>query len=272
VGGRYLAGFVFVWANCSVTTAQLGQPLEFDVASVKLSPARESFTSLDRGGPESPTPGNWSCEYYTLRDVLVRAFAVDASQISGPAWMDNQRVHISAKMPPATTRAQFREMLRSLLTERFALKAHLETRVVARYELAIASSGHKLRKTVERAAPTQQTNTRQIPALDADGFPKAGPPSDVPEILTIMGRTRMFFPGTTMKEFAEELSFKLRTLVVDTTGLEGKYDIGLHWSDNDSGPSLPQSLRDQLGLRLVEKKGSADFVVVEHLEKLPTGN
>ncbi len=75
-----------------------------------------------------------------------------------------------------------------------------------------------------------------------------------------------------MKDMAEELSFKLGRLVVDATGLEGQYDIGLHWTDDDSGPSLTQALRDQLGLRLVERKGPVDFVVVEHIEKLPTGN
>jgi uncharacterized protein (TIGR03435 family) len=82
----------------------------------------------------------------------------------------------------------------------------------------------------------------------------------------------MFFPRTAMKDLAEELSFKSGRLVVDTTGLAGEYDIALRWSDDDSGPSLIQALRDQLGLRLVEKKGPVDFLVVEHVEKLPTDN
>jgi uncharacterized protein (TIGR03435 family) len=227
---------------------------------------------LDRGGPESSTPGNWFCEYCTLRDVLVRAFARDSSQISGPAWLDNQRFHIDAKLPPATTRAQFREMLHKFLIDRFALAAHMESRVVTRYELAVANSGHKLRKSAERVPPAQQATAPQRPGLDADGFPKLGPPSDEPQIQTILGRTRMYFPRTSMKDMAEELSFKLGRLVVDTTGLEGQYDIGLHWTDDDSGPSLTQALRDQLGLRLLERKGPVDFVVVEHIEKLPTGN
>jgi uncharacterized protein (TIGR03435 family) len=246
--------------------------LEFDVASVKLSAVRESFTIVDYGGPGSSTPGNWSCEYCNLRKLLSLAFAIDDSQISGPPWMPNQRFHIRANLPPATTGAQFREMLRNLLIGRFALVAHLESRVVARYELAVAGSGHKLRKSVERVPPAQQTPASKQPALDADGFPKLGPPSGEPEILTIMGRTSMFFPRTAMKDLAEELSFKSGRLVVDTTGLAGEYDIALRWRDDDSGPSLIQALRDQLGLRLVEKKGPVDFLVVEHVEKLPTDN
>lgn len=187
--------------------------------------------------------------------------------------MDNQRFHISAKLPPATTRSQFREMLRNLLIDRFALAAHLEPRLVPRYELAVANnSGHKLRKSLERVPTTQQATAPKRPALDSDGFPKLGPPSAEPEILTIQGRTRMFFPSSTMKGLAEELSFKLGRLLVDMTGLDGEYDIGIYWSEDDSEPSLEQALRDQLGLRLLEKKGPVNFLIAEHLEKLPTEN
>jgi uncharacterized protein (TIGR03435 family) len=258
-----------VWAVCSVTTALCAQRLEFDVASVKLSPAGISFTILDRGGPDSPTPGTWSCEYYSLRDLLAKAFALDQSQISGPPWMDNQRFHISAKLAPAASPAQFREMLRNLLIDRFALEAHLESRVVNRYELAASGNSRKLRQSVPwpaaASAPTR-------PGLDADGFPKLGPPSAEPEILTIQGRTRMFFPGITIKELAEELAVKLARPVVDRTGLTGLYDIGLYWSEEDSGPSLKQAVGDQLGLRLTEQKGPVDYVIVQHIEKLPKEN
>ena len=187
---------------------------------------------------------------------------MDGGQISGPSWLDGERFHISAKLPAATTRVQLREMLRNLLADRFALTAHLESRVVARYEFAVGGSAHKLRKPGERARP----------GPDADGFPKLGPPSEEPEIRTILGRTRMFLPKATLKDLAEELSFHLRRPVVDITGIEGQYDIGLYWSEEESGPSLAQAFRDQLGLRFVEKKGPVEFVVVEHIEKLPTAN
>ena len=39
-----------------------------------------------------------------------------------------------------------------------------------------------------------------------------------------------------------------------------------------SGPDLKQALRDQLGLRLVEKKGPVEFLLVKHIEKLPAEN
>jgi uncharacterized protein (TIGR03435 family) len=256
-------------AICSLTTALYGQRLEFEVASVKLSPAGVSYTILDRGGPESSTPGSWSCEYYSVRDLLSKAFALDQSQISGPSWMENQRFHISAKLGPATSPAQFREMLRNLLIDRFALDAHVESRVVSRYELGFSGNRKKLLKAVPRAAPS---NAPRQSGLDADGFPKLGPPSAEPEILTIQGRTRMFFPDITMKELADELMFKLRTPVIDKTGLAGRYDVGLYWSEDDSGPDLKQALRDQLGLRLTEQKGPLDVLIVQHIDKAPKDN
>ncbi len=273
VRARILAGLALAWATCSVTTAQTAPHLEFEVASVKLSPATKSFTTLDRGGPESSNPGSWSCEYYSLRNLLSKAFALDDSQITGPPWMANQRFHINAKLAPTTTREQFREMLRNLLIDRFSLGAHRESRVVARYELGVVKSDRNLLgKSVERLPGTERAGAPRRPALDSDGFPRLGPPSSEPEILTIQGRTRLFFPKTSMKDLAEELATKLGRPVADVTGLFGEYDIGLYWSDDDSGQSLKEALRDQLGLRLSEKKGPVDFVVVDRIEKLPTGN
>lgn len=270
---RILARPMLLCAAGSAATAQSVRPLEFEVASVKLSPAENySYTTLDRGGPESDTPGSWSCEYYSLRDILSKAYGLYDFQISGPAWLGNQRFHINAKLPQGTTREQFREMLRNLLIGRFALAAHLESRATARYELAVAKSGPKLRRSVDRPPAQEPPSRARSAGLDADGFPKLGAPSGEPEILTIQGRTRMFFPSTTMGDLAEELSIKLTRPVIDVTGLKGEYDIGMYWSDDDAGPSLTKALRDQLGLQLVEKKGPVDFLVVQHVEKLPTEN
>jgi uncharacterized protein (TIGR03435 family) len=71
---------------------------------------------------------------------------------------------------------------------------------------------------------------------------------------------------------ARTISLAYVCLLLDMTGLDGEYDIGIYWSEDDSGPSLEQALRDQVGLRLQEKKGPVNFLIVEHLEKLPTEN
>src|SRR5277367_3680095 len=95
---RIVIALVIASASAS---AQAPPKLEFDAASVKLSPPApgSGFTVSDRGGPGSSDPARWSCEYYSLRDLLVKAFALYGFQILGPAWMDGQRFHIDAKLP-----------------------------------------------------------------------------------------------------------------------------------------------------------------------------
>jgi uncharacterized protein (TIGR03435 family) len=66
-------------------------------------------------------------------------------------------------------------------------------------------------------------------------------------------------------------------LIVDKTGLTGRYDIQLKWTPNasqeatDQGLSIFTALEEQLGLKLVASKGPVDAIVVEHVER-PTEN
>jgi uncharacterized protein (TIGR03435 family) len=91
-----------------------------------------------------------------------------------------------------------------------------------------------------------------------------------------------------MPEIVKTFSYYLGRQVVDATGLKGKYDINITWSidlawvfesnglppapEVDHGPTLLRAVQDQLGLKLVSKKGSGDIVVVDHVEKTPVEN
>jgi len=78
--------------------------------------------------------------------------------------------------------------------------------------------------------------------------------------------------------------------VVDQTGINGLFDVKLEWTPDDrgpvtanaagalaatdpaSGPSLFAALQEQLGLRLESRKGPRDVLVIDHAERVPTGN
>jgi uncharacterized protein (TIGR03435 family) len=84
--------------------------------------------------------------------------------------------------------------------------------------------------------------------------------------------------------------------VVDATGLEGKYEIKLDWvPDGALGPKgasaaaaepgvagvgeaptptvdLFSAVRESLGLRLEPRKTPIDFLVIDHIERVPTEN
>lgn len=63
--------------------------------------------------------------------------------------------------------------------------------------------------------------------------------------------------------------------LVDRTGLKGTFDFIIMFSvkppdsqpqPNPSGPSLPDALQEQLGLKLESRKEPVDVLVIDHLE------
>lgn len=94
--------------------------------------------------------------------------------------------------------------------------------------------------------------------------------------------------GGTMEELAAALTGREETggrLVIDRTGLTGKYDWYLAWtppqaqmeskangsSPGADAPGLFTALREQLGLKLESQKGPVQVVVIDRLEP-PTPN
>lgn len=71
--------------------------------------------------------------------------------------------------------------------------------------------------------------------------------------------------------------------VVNKTGLDGKYDFVMSYSqvmaatpeaaENEfSFPPVRAALKDQLGLVVVETKGPMDSIVIDNINKMPTEN
>jgi uncharacterized protein (TIGR03435 family) len=88
-----------------------------------------------------------------------------------------------------------------------------------------------------------------------------------------------------MPEFVRRLSLMLDRSVIDKTGFTGLFDLQLRFVPDETTPampppppgsdafgvSLPQALRQQLGLRLESTKGPVEVLVVDHAER-PSGN
>jgi uncharacterized protein (TIGR03435 family) len=70
------------------------------------------------------------------------AFNLPDFQYVAPSWMD-ERI-IVAKVPPGTTREQFRVMFQNLLMERFKIVLH-EQRSTEVYDLTIDKGGLKMK-------------------------------------------------------------------------------------------------------------------------------
>ena len=74
------------------------------------------------------------------------------------------------------------------------------------------------------------------------------------------------------------LAGQLHSPVIDVTELKSKYDFLLSWSfEEDDGPdasvaALINAVQSQLGLKLQRKKGPAEVLVVDRIEKEPSAN
>ena len=78
-------------------------------------------------------------------------YDVQPSQVTGgPAWVSTSRFQVDARTERTTTPAQMRAMVRQMLAERFALKAHTDVRERPIYRMVVARRDGKLGPSIYR--------------------------------------------------------------------------------------------------------------------------
>jgi uncharacterized protein (TIGR03435 family) len=279
-----LAGLLLVSACYAQTPARL----EFEAASLKPSPPLDdkAYSGYCRGGPGTSDPGYFRCENFSLENLMNWGYGLGANQLSAPDWMGHANFDITAKVPRGATYKQFRIMLQNLLADRFKLVIHHEKREARGYRLVVAKDGPKFKPAAKPQpdvggdVPQEQAAPKPV-HFDEAGYRVFEP--DERGATNSGGRTRIHEPRATMIGLAGELSAYLHATVTDATGLKGEYQITLSWisdsgpetgsADDTPGPTLVEAVQKQLGLRLEKTaNGTKDVLVVEHAEKVPTGN
>jgi uncharacterized protein (TIGR03435 family) len=261
----------------------------FEVASVK--PASPSGTRIGcSGGPGSTDPGIWSCSNVVLAFLISHAYGFQPYEFAPSNSCCQDGFDINAKVPAGTTREQFLRMQQNLLAERFKLKLHHEQKEMAIYELTVGEKGPKMKGSTPDAASTPEDPwTPPAYFMGEDGYPIF--PAGRGGLSGRNGHYRWTGFNLSMQKIVKTLSGNLGRPVVDATGLKGKYDINMTWTTDlasiqallaaqgmppmpeaDSGPTLLRAVQDQLGLKLNSKKGYGEIVVVDHVDKVPTGN
>jgi len=123
----------------------------FDVASVKAAAPPEG-QGIGRICLMPCTPGETlgvegsrvEIRYMPLAKLIVAAYRLKPYQLSGPAWMEQERFDILAKMPEGASLDQVPGMLQALLAERFGLKVQRESKEQPLLVLVAAKNGPKL--------------------------------------------------------------------------------------------------------------------------------
>jgi len=255
-----------------VFTALLAQNIEgpqFEVASVK-----RIGSAL-----QSPSPIVTSSTRFSGRlapaGLLTRAFQMPTFLFVNLDKVSNDYFDVTGTLPAGATQNEIPAMLRNLLIERFHLRYHREMRDVKRFEIRAAENGHKLRESANIVDDHPSFTVKP----GADGFAEFPAGRDVGPV-GFGGRWAMQRIGITVTDFGRELQGTwLDGVVVDLTGLTGKYDIVLKWGASlratpveetnvpeFSEPPLLVALRDQLGLVVRQTRGPAEVIVIENID------
>jgi uncharacterized protein (TIGR03435 family) len=174
----------------------------FEVASV-----RPVAPDAPQGADYRTSPGRLTMTNLTLKIILMEAYGVKAFQLTGgPPWLDRDHFDIEAKAAGPATRAEMMPMLQALLMSRFQLKVHRESKVGKVYALVLGKSGSKLKP----ASTGDQSFVRVA---------RADPPERPAVTSIIYGRK------ATMPSLIERLASRLRTPVLDRTGIEGGFRL-----------------------------------------------
>lgn len=138
-------------AKCLLVAAAsvAAQPLsKFEVVSVKpADPADAARAGIVRNAARV------EIGYWSLKQLILRAYGLWPSQLSGPEWMEYVRFDISGKLPEGASQTDFPEMLQNLLAERFGLKAHTETKPMSAYALVVTKHGPKMTASAPDETP-----------------------------------------------------------------------------------------------------------------------
>lgn len=202
-----------------------------------------------------------------------------------PKWAQDDWYTIEARAEGNPSRDDVRQMVRSLLEDRFQFAAHMGKREGQVYALVVARPGFALKPHPEGAPCTLSSSQ-----VDENKFPQVHPSYKLVPAhcgifnreLSQSGERRLEMLNVTMQQIADSLGLGLPLLVVDKTGLAGRYDAVLDFGSDDVSanadssnaiglPPLPGALEKQAGLKLVKQNAQVVTFLIDHIEKL-SGN
>ena len=265
-------------------------PQAFDVVSIKprvsAVPLRVDIPTAAQVLAGAP-PDRFDRPDTSLLSLITEAYErFPFEVVGGSDWMRTKSWEVSARTSAPMTRAVMRELVKRMLEDRFALKAHIETREGLVFRLTLARSDGRLGPKIKEAAMDCRpflTGARPMAESpkDSAGYPTCSEgvrrePAD------LFIPNAVFTPrlnGQPLSRLVRRLEGMLRRRVIDDTGLKGLYDIEFSYPQNvvvqvagaDDAPSLSTLIQEQLGMRLAGARGPAEVLVIDSAQE-PTAN
>ena len=271
----------------------------FEVASIKLNISKNPPSSnfpLGPGDAYVPNGGLFSATNLPLITYLTFAYEIMGDQMQNlvsqlPNWATTERFDIQARAQGSPGKREMRLMMQSLLADRFKLVLHQEDRDFSVFGIVALKQGnlgpqlraHPMDSPCSTTLPQSGDGSARTSVLEQlNGFPTVchaiiAMRPKTPHFIRVGGR------DVTLEFIAANLSGKARLgrPLIDQTGLNGTFDFVLEWEPArnaaptpgaDSlpdvrGPQFEDSLREQLGLKLVSEKRSMSVIVIDHVER-----
>jgi len=203
---------------------------------------------------------------YDLRDPALQVGLIPGA----PKWIRSEWFDIQARlsdsdiekmrnMTPQERETFQRQLVQSLLADRFKFEAHIVPKEALAYELVVAKGGPKNMK------PAASGESDGINTIDSGDLQYRG---------TSLAPLLLILP-----QMVEDCP------IIDKTGLTGKYDFELKWErdpstwkhtgansipqapTDGSRPSIFKALEEELGLKLVPIKAPRKTIVIDHIER-----
>lgn len=239
---------LWVLAIALCVTGVQAQP-SFAVASIHPSGQSVKF---ERDGKTDTSPGHLLMKDVTVQTCIKWAYGVQRSQVIGPAWIESEHIDIDAKADEPADVPQLKLMLQALLADRFKLTFHHDKKELKGFVMTVAKAGLKMHPSPPDAAHVWQNSANGTVAT-----------------------------GITMREFADYMAGPMEAPIVDETGLPGKYDFTLdftnylpsdmHVMTGEATGVLIAAMQGELGLKVEGRRTMVDVMVVDHVEK-PSDN
>ena len=235
--------------------AQSTEPA-FEVASVRPS---QHEVGPDYNNQITYSSAGFTGRNVTLKRLIAEAWHCQINQVIGPTWLDNNEYDIEARQPAATSSEQTALMLRSLLSDRFHLKEHSDTRQLRVYDLTVGQGGARIQPIQPGTAVTS-----------GSGFHFRGDMRQFADLLAIQ-----FLIPAAASPSVPARSGGSPIPVLDRTGLQGVYEFSVELRPElgtDAFTVWKRALEEQLGLKIESRKADVAVVVVDDVDRVPTAN
>ena len=268
--------------------------MEFEVASIKPTAVTPLGAQVHVGIQIDGAQAH--CSYLSLKDYIRIAYDVKDYQITGPDWMASERFDIHAKLPE-NGHGKFREMLQNLLTDRFQIKMHRDSKEFSVYGIVVGKGGLKLKESPLDPA-TEGDGGKDGVNVSAEGGRGGTTVKFGRGAYFSLADNKFEARKLTIALLADSIGRFVERPVVDMTDLKGTYDLTLDFTPEEyrtllirmamsAGVNLPPEVIKLLeggsdealfkglqasGLKMESRRAPLEVLVIDSVSKTPIAN